>query len=281
MAVFKNLVNSFNPATDKKEELELALNLLYELALSKNLLFESEIRDSLKTAGSEDNYTIPISAILSSKSGVRAYKSSDSTKVIQEATNGVKTIIKGGGNNITEGIGSILGTAMNAILGSGAGEQHQVADYFVAIDKVALIRLDVKIWVRKIQVTGFQEEFESVIAYTAVKSSVDVNAIQFADFLNAYSYQLENTKMTSEDIIKELEQAKKIYDLIVDRRIIPQIEPSDSISSVTNVSPLKGLQNISNPKNMQYPVSLQNRISDITQPYSMMKMPGTNLLSPE
>ncbi|MEL6803937.1 MAG: hypothetical protein AAFO91_09175, partial [Bacteroidota bacterium] len=129
MAQLKNLITGFSDSPKKKEEIALTLNLLYELAESKNTIFNNEIIDSLKAAGKEEEYTVPISNIIQQTSGIRAYTSSDSANVVKQAISGVKSIIKGGGDNIADGIGTILGAFINTFFASGAGEEIERKGY--------------------------------------------------------------------------------------------------------------------------------------------------------
>ena len=54
------------------------------------------------------------------------------------------------------------------------------------VDGLALVRIDVKSWIRKVTVVGITQKIESVLAFTAVKSSVDVDKISFNTFMEAY-----------------------------------------------------------------------------------------------
>ena len=149
MAVLKKAIKTFDPATDKKEEIELALNLLFELAKSKSDFFEKEIEQLLRTAGTEDNPTIPITQVLGKHSEIRAYTSDDNTKILQETTDAIKKFINGGTENIINGIGALLSSGINALLGTGTGVQAVQSDYFIAVEGLSIIRIDVKSWVRK------------------------------------------------------------------------------------------------------------------------------------
>ncbi|MCR9153360.1 MAG: hypothetical protein NXI09_04565 [Bacteroidetes bacterium] len=233
MSVLKNAISAFDPAPEKKEEIELALNLLYDLAQSKTDAFKKDIAQSLRTAGTEENPTIPITQVLGAHSETRAYVSDDNSKIITETTDAIKKFVSGGSDNIINGIGSLLSTGVNALLGTGTGIQSQREDYFVAVEGLAIIRVDVKSWIRKINVQGITNKIESVLAFTAVKSSVNVDKISFNTFLQAYKYQLERTDIPQQELIEEITNAKEIFNLLKTNDIIamnPSLE-----SSVTNL----------------------------------------------
>lgn len=268
MAQLRKVIEMANPAKGKKEEIALALNLLYELAQSKNKIFSNEIIESLKAAGKEKTYTIPVSTIISSQSEVRAYTSSDSDKIIKEAISGVKLILKGGTENTTQGIGSLLGSFVNSVLGSGSGEEIEKGDYFVALDELAIVRLDVKIWIRKININGFSKELESVIAYTAVKSSVDVNAIQFSDFIAAYANQLETAKMTTEQKIEELKKMKELFELYSQGGTTPKLNINSREGAMKVITKMNNSSN-------EFLLGAEPTLSNLIGGKVQMRVPGS------
>ncbi|MEL6670357.1 MAG: hypothetical protein AAFP08_15405 [Bacteroidota bacterium] len=268
MAQLKNLITGFSDSPKKKEEIALTLNLLYELAESKNTIFNNEIIDSLKAAGKEEEYTVPISNIIQQTSGIRAYTSSDSANVVKQAISGVKSIIKGGGDNIADGIGTILGAFINTFFASGAGEEIERKGYFVAVDGLAIVRLDVRIWIRNISISGFSKELESVIAYTAIKSSVDVDAIQFSDFLSAYSSQLNTTNMTLDEKKEELKKMKELFELYSSNASAPDDSVKGSMRAIRKMS------NSSKEVVVGSELSLTNLLGGKVR----MKMPGESFM---
>ena len=82
---------------------------------------------------------------------------------------------------------------------------------------LALVRIDVKSWIRKVTVVGITQKIESVLAFTAVKSSVDVDKISFNTFMEAYKYQLQRDAahaLNENDLMKEIKRAKEVYNLL-------------------------------------------------------------------
>lgn len=229
MALLKNAIKSVDPAPGKREEIELALNLLFELAQSKCDFFKKEIAQLLRTAGTEENPTIPITQMLGKHSETRAYISDDSTKIISETTDAIKKFVTGGSENIINGIGSLLATGVTALLGAGTGIQAEHDDYFVAVEGLSIIRIDVKSWVRKIQVQGISQKIESVLAFTSVKSSVDVDKITFNTFLQAYKYQLEKSNIPHTELVNEIKAAKEVFELLKSKKSLANINTEVNI----------------------------------------------------
>ena len=175
----------------------LNLNLLFELATSKCDHFKTQIADNIRTAGTIENPTIPITHIIADTSEMRAYCKDDST--------------------VISGVGALIGAGINMLMGSGEGVQAEHSDYFIMVDGLALVRIDIKSWIRKVTVVGITQKIESVLAFTAVKSSVDVDKISFNTFMEAYKYQLQRDAahaLNENDLMKEIKRAKEVYNLL-------------------------------------------------------------------
>lgn len=195
----------------------LNLNLLFELATSKCDHFKTQITDNIRTAGTIENPTIPITHIIADTSEMRAYCKDDSTKIVGEATNAIKSFVTGGSENVISGVGALIGAGINMLMGSGEGVQAEHSDYFIMVDGLALVRIDIKSWIRKVTVVGITQKIESVLAFTAVKSSVDVDKISFNTFMEAYKYQLQRDAahaLNENDLMKEIKRAKEVYNLL-------------------------------------------------------------------
>lgn len=214
MATLRNAIKSFDPAPEKQKEMELALSLAFELAQAKCEQFKEDIAELLRTAGTPENPTIPVTNTIASHYDTRAYVNENVDRIIEETQDAIEKFITGGSQNILDGIGSLLGTGINTLLGSGMGVQGQREDYFIALEGFAIVRLDVKSWFRKVEVEGITQKIESIMAFTAVKSSVDVSKISLNTFLQAYSYQLQKSKISELELLEAIKQAKEVYDLL-------------------------------------------------------------------
>lgn len=65
----------------------------------------------------------------------------------QRDPSAIGKFISGGSQNILDGVGALLGTGINTLLGSGMGAQGQREDYFIALEGFAIVRLECKIMV--------------------------------------------------------------------------------------------------------------------------------------
>lgn len=217
MAPLKAAINALDPAPDKKSELTLALNLLSELCQQKVDAYAAAIDSELRTAGSVENKTIPITEILASHKEYRAYVSSDAGKIATEVSAAIKNFITGGNDKIVDGVASLVTTGIEAIIGAGSGSQQELSSYYIIVQGFSLIRFDVRVWSRTIEATGITKQIENAMAIAAFKSSVDIRKISLNTFLNAYVDQLGKIGLTESDWKTYLTTAEDLYDKLAGR----------------------------------------------------------------
>lgn len=211
MAFLKNAINALDPAPDKKTELTLALNLLFELAQQKNDSFQNAIKENLRTAGTENNRSVPVKEILAWHKETRAYVKADAGALVDKVTDAVRDFISGGADNIVTGIGKLVTTGLEAIIGSGTGTQAEMSSYYIVVQSYGIARYDIHAWSRHIEATGITSQIETALAFTAAQSSVDVNKITYNTFLIAYGDQLSKMGFTPQEIEEYLDYAEKIF----------------------------------------------------------------------
>jgi hypothetical protein len=216
MAVLKNAIKALDPAPDKTKEITLALELLFECAEKKHEIQESFLKNYLRTAGTPENPTVPITDILQWHTETRAYIEDDAAKLVGEVTGAVKKFISGGTTEIVDGIGALLTSGLELILGSGSGSESEMRSYFVAIEGLSIIRMDVLAWQRHVEAKGFTKQIEHAMTFTASKSSVNVDKITFNTFLQAYRAQLEKMKIPQDQLKKKIIESKEIFELLRD-----------------------------------------------------------------
>ncbi len=212
MAVLKNAINALDPTPDKKKQITLLLSLLSELCEQKINEFTTKIEDELRTAGSIENKTIPITEILAKHNEYRAYVSQDAGTIATEVTDGIKKFLVGSAESILDGVGELVTTGLKAIIGAGSGQQQEFSSYFVIVQSFALLRFDIRVWSRKIEAEGITSDIEHAFAISAYKSSVDVNKISLNTFLIAYQDQLAKIGVPESNWEEYLDTAEKVFD---------------------------------------------------------------------
>jgi len=216
MSILKDAINALDPTPSKKKEITLTLDLLYELAEQKKIIQEEWLKTQLRTAGSIENPSIPITNTVAWHSETRAYVKDNAANLVDTITGAIKKFISGGANDIMDGIGDLLAGGINAILGSGSGEQKEMHSYFIVVEAFSIMRFDLTAWQRRIEVEGITSSIENAMTFTAVKSSVDVDKITFNTFLQSYKTQLEKMQFGDDEIIEFIKKSKAIFELLKD-----------------------------------------------------------------
>lgn len=227
MATLRNAIQRIDPSPNRTTKLTLAANLLVELAEQKIALQKEELYQLLRTAGTAENPTVPVTNILALHGEKRAYVKADAGALVHEVTKAVKSFINGGKEEIINGIGALVAGGLEAILGAGMGMQTSMHSYYIIVDTYSIIRFDVMAWQRKIEAVGITEHIENALAITAVKSSVDVNKISFDVFLQIYKHQLDKLNIEGRELLEFIEEAKRTFELLRD--------PSSTTSRVASV----------------------------------------------
>lgn len=212
MSTLAKAIAGIDPATSKGDEMKTALGLISDLANSKTQQFRAEISESIRTAGGEENKTVPVDAILAHSFDTRGYVSDSAKDIVDQTIQAIKGFVSSGSDNIINGIGSLLSTGLTALLGAGVGSEMERSDYFIAVEGLSIVRIDVKSWCRRIEAKGITTKIEKMSSICAVKSSVNVKEISFNTFLYAYSHQL--SKLPKEQLIAEITEAKKVFEAL-------------------------------------------------------------------
>lgn len=221
MSFLKNAIDALDPAPNKKTEITLALQTLFELAEQKTTLFKRDLELNLRTAGTPDNQTIPITQILAWHSETRAYVKDDAGKLAEVILGSIKKFIGGGTGEIISGIGDLATAALEGILGAGSGTQAEFHSYYIVVEGLSIVRMDISAWSRRIEATGITSKIENALAFQAAKSSVNVDAITFNTFLQAYKAQLEKLNLPPDKLKEFILQSKEIFELLRDSNTSP------------------------------------------------------------
>lgn len=211
MAVLKNAINALDPAPDKTKEITLLLSLLAELCEQKVATFTEKIETDLRTAGSDENRTVPVTEILANHTEYRAYVKQDAGKIAGEVTSAVKKFLSGGTGEILDGIAGLVTTGLEAIIGAGSGTQQEMKSYYIVVQKFGMVRFDVRAWSRQIEASGITSNIQTSLAIVAYKSSVNVKKLSFNSFLVLYQDQLANIGIPESDWDKYLTEAEAMF----------------------------------------------------------------------
>lgn len=199
--------------TDVSEE----LNRLSSLAQAKLDLFKTEIESSLQTGKVTDDLTVAITKLIKKHEEYRVVTST-SSKIVKSISDSVKKMI---GGETVDGITSIVDSKVKALLGAPEGEEKMARDCIVTVEYPAIIRLDMAFWSWRVKNTKLKEKAQSIICGVVYKSAVDVEKLDFNEFLSIYTPTLmascidENTNSIKDlgKLTRLMEEAKIVYAL--------------------------------------------------------------------
>ncbi len=215
MSVVRDIISKADSTPGMTAEIKETLNLLYELSKQKADAFENEILTSLRTAGTVENQTVPTKFKLASHQEIRVTTQKTPNDDIMKGVGGaLKSILTGTKDNVIGGLTDLINTGLTAILGAGEGEERMEHAYYIATDGMSIVRLDLMYWSRHISASGITKYAEKSLVCTAVKSSVDLEKLDFNSFLSAYNAQLVRCKFKDEQLLEELQNARRIYDYL-------------------------------------------------------------------
>ena len=196
-------------------EIKENLHILLSLAESKAKIFEDEIILDLKTGKTVDDLTVPITKVVKKTIQYRGMTSVDNGNVFNEVSKSITEMISDqSANGIVAGVAKIATSALNAVMGVGEGYEQVVKRYSVVTDYPSIVRFDFAFWARGIQAKSLRSKCETAFACVAYKSAVDVNKLNFNDFLTLYGEVLNEGFGSDKDKMKEMIiAAREIYNM--------------------------------------------------------------------
>lgn len=256
MAVLKNIISKADSQPGMTKEIKESLNLLYELSEQKAKNFEADIDSLLRSAGTTENQTVPTKFKLASHQEIRVTtKTTPDTDIVTGIGNSLKEILTGTKDSIIGGLADLINTSLKVVLGVGEGEERMQRTYYIATDGMSIVRLDLICWSRHITASGITKYAEKSLVCAAVKSSVDLDKLDFNSFLSAYNAQLVRCKFKDSELMEEIKNARNIYDILCgSNKQRAGIDcANSSISLDKNVKFENVLSNVCNSVKTQWP----------------------------
>lgn len=210
MGAIRALINSADDSDNLVKEQNSHLDTLAALAQTKVDLYVEQITERVINAGQGTDKTIPITQIQDFISETHAYLSSNADKISDTVSGAIKGFVQGGKDNITNGVCSLLTGAVTALFGSTESNDMEFKKYYVVLEGISLVRLDVMGWKRAISASSLTTKVEQVSAFVVCKSTVDIKKTDFNTFLDLYQeiIKAENPDAKTADIISN---AKTLY----------------------------------------------------------------------
>lgn len=217
MGVIADAINNFDKSGAEKEAIKNELDLLSALAMTKAELADQTIRRELLDSNSSTSQLIPITKIRESTFETHAFASSNAGQITDTVGKSVNAFLKGGQENIVNGIIDLVSQGITVFLGGGAGTEDLYKKMFIVgmgEHSVSMVRFDVWGWRREVMGQGVKEKVERVSAFVGIKSIVDFTRLDFPTFVNLYNEQLQSSGLGGEDIISALKHAREVYKMM-------------------------------------------------------------------
>lgn len=225
MSTFRKIVDSIDPSTEELAAQKEAVDKLSKLAESRAEFFELQISTNLRTAGGQDNQTVPVEAILNSTMQTHAFTSNHSGVIGNVVSEALKSFCSGSKSEILTGVGSLISNALTAFLGGGSAQERTLKQYYVMTEGLSIIRVDLMAWSLGVEAKGIRKKVEQASAFVAVKSAVDLAKVKFNTFLALYQNQLSSMGLDQKALHVALAETKEIYRQFHDDVALTSIVP--------------------------------------------------------
>ena len=185
MAAVANVISALSSASDAaSKQVQGQIEMLMALAEAKKQQQGKLIDDRIAQAS--QNKEIPPAVKMLDQSDVRVVSSTGPAAGITSAVDG---LLQNAQANWKTAVGSLIGTALNALLGQAAGASQDMVLYVVALDgkpesapgagdsTLAPVRIDYCLWSYNISESSVKDTASSAVAYTARKYIIDLKAL--------------------------------------------------------------------------------------------------------
>ena len=206
------VITQIDRSNELSQEQKELVDALADLGAIKGDLFESEIKESLMSAGQTDaNMTLPVTTVIRSIKEVRAYSSSEAGNVAEEVGNGVKKLLSGDMNGVLDSVGNLATASIQALFGTASASTGEIHEYYIALEGLSIVRIDLKSWYKMVAAESVKKKMERVTVTVGMKSVVDLSKLDFSTFFNLYQSQLGASGISKEQMKQLLQDAKEIY----------------------------------------------------------------------
>jgi hypothetical protein len=208
---FRDLLKEVSGDDQKAQEAKQILGVLAKLAEAKADIFEQQLKTTLRTAGTDENLSIPVEAVLDSYVETSAYMNNSPDVVQNTITTAIEKLAPGTKQDIVGGISQTLAKAIGGFLGSSSASDTTVKEVKVLAEGLSVIRLDILCWQYTVSAIGMlSQQIQSVSVLVMAKSAVDMNELGLNSFLNLYRTQLEK-EVSNETLGDAIDEVRRIY----------------------------------------------------------------------
>lgn len=225
MATIKDMIQKNDPKEEKFEQIKTSLDLLDKLSTLKLGELVDQVKEQLADEGK-----FKVTHEDRSKRGTHVTATDDADNIAKALDAIIGGFCAGSSDGTRKAVSSIVGTAMTALLGSGAGEEVYQRSYAAIAEDEILKRIDIAYWSYGITARGITEKSQTAIAYVCVKSFIDVKDVHATELVSMYreAARMAGKPEDAKSILAALEEAKKILQAM-------QEDPSAALRNHVNV----------------------------------------------
>lgn len=219
MGAIKSFIDGLDQSKAEYNDQKELIEALSQLAEAKAESFALQIEKYIAEADSEFNKSLPVESWIDTAKETHAISKDGAAGLIDKVTNGIKKFVQPPTGtdqekavNIIDGVGAMLGTAVDAFLGAGSASDDKLERMVVYLSGFGVERLDFKVWKREITGSGIKDKVSKVTAFVAVRSAVDLSKIKLNTFLILYGKQLRAMGYDDTKLEEAIDTAKRILE---------------------------------------------------------------------
>lgn len=193
MAFLDTIRNALKPDDTKARE---QLDILKKAALGELVRYRNELLQKMRNPDAFREEIVPYKMF----EHMEQYRVSVTDKAADEISSVVDSFFEGGEKDIKDGFSTLIKFAFNAILGSQSAGESSTQNWYIAMERGALIRVDVMAWRYNFTGEGLITEVKNAFCFTATKSFVDTTNLKDQELIYFVAKSLHLSSV--EEIIK-------------------------------------------------------------------------------
>ena len=225
MSMIKEAIEKNDPKNEKFDQIKTSLDLLDKLSSLKLAELTAQIQEQLK-----DPKKFKTTHQDDTKSGTHVTSTDDTANITAALDQIIAGFCAGSSEGTRAAVGGIVGTALTALLGSGAGQETYQISYAAIAEDEILKRIDVAFWSYGISAKGITEKSQTAIAYVCVKSYIDATDVHSTELVSMYraAARMAGKPDDAAKILDALAEAQKILAAMKDT-------PKNAVENHVNV----------------------------------------------
>lgn len=171
MAFLDTIRNALKPDDTKARE---QLDILKKAATGELDRYRNELVQKMRNPDAFREEIVPYKMF----EHMEQYRVSVTDKAAEQISSVVDSFFSGGEKDIKDGFSTLIKFAFDAILGSQSAGESSTQNWYIALERGALIRVDVMAWRYNFTGEGLITDVKNAFCFTATKSFVDTATLK-------------------------------------------------------------------------------------------------------